>query len=34
MAIEPFTLVGATTRFGQLTPPMRARFRIVERLRS
>jgi Holliday junction DNA helicase RuvB len=32
MAIEPFTLVGATTRFGQLTPPMRARFGIVERL--
>ena len=29
MAIEPFTLVGATTRFGQLTPPMRARFGIV-----
>ncbi|HET9276077.1 MAG TPA: Holliday junction branch migration DNA helicase RuvB, partial [Gemmatimonadales bacterium] len=32
MAIERFTLVGATTRFGQLTPPMRARFGIVERL--
>lgn len=32
MALEPFTLVGATTRFGQLTPPMRARFGIVERL--
>jgi Holliday junction DNA helicase RuvB len=32
MAIEPFTLVGATTRFGQLTPPMRARFGMVERL--
>ena len=32
MAIEPFTLVGATTRFGLLTPPMRARFGIVERL--
>ena len=32
MTIEPFTLVGATTRFGQLTPPMRARFGIVERL--
>lgn len=32
MAIEPFTLIGATTRFGQLTPPMRARFGIVERL--
>jgi Holliday junction DNA helicase RuvB len=32
MNIEPFTLVGATTRFGLLTPPMRARFGIVERL--
>ena len=32
MAVEKFTLVGATTRFGHLTPPMRARFGIVERL--
>jgi Holliday junction DNA helicase RuvB len=32
MPIERFTLVGATTRFGLLTPPMRARFGIVERL--
>ncbi|MGH7559768.1 MAG: Holliday junction branch migration DNA helicase RuvB [Gemmatimonadales bacterium] len=32
MQLERFTLVGATTRFGQLTPPMRARFGIVERL--
>ncbi|HZE76351.1 MAG TPA: Holliday junction branch migration DNA helicase RuvB [Gemmatimonadales bacterium] len=32
MALEHFTLIGATTRFGQLTPPMRARFGIVERL--
>src|SRR5262245_42211831 len=32
MSLEHFTLVGATTRFGQLTPPMRARFGIVERL--
>src|SRR3954462_14885475 len=32
MAIERFTLIGATTRFGMLTPPMRARFGIVERL--
>ena len=32
MTVERFTLVGATTRFGQLTPPMRARFGIVERL--
>jgi Holliday junction DNA helicase RuvB len=32
MKIEPFTLVGATTRFGLLTPPMRARFGVIERL--
>jgi Holliday junction DNA helicase RuvB len=32
MALEPFTLVGATTRYGLLTPPMRARFGMVERL--
>ncbi len=32
MPIEQFTLVGATTRFGLLTPPMRARFGIVQRL--
>src|SRR5215207_8757560 len=32
MALERFTLIGATTRFGLLTPPMRARFGIVERL--
>ncbi|MGH7751458.1 MAG: Holliday junction branch migration DNA helicase RuvB, partial [Gemmatimonadales bacterium] len=32
IALEPFTLVGATTRFGLLTPPMRARFGMVERL--
>jgi len=32
MPIEKFTLVGATTRFGLLTPPMRARFGIVQRL--
>jgi holliday junction DNA helicase RuvB len=32
MQIERFTLIGATTRFGMLTPPMRARFGIVERL--
>ena len=28
----PFTLIGATTRYGLLTPPMRARFGMVERL--
>jgi len=32
MRIEPFTLIGATTRFGLLTAPMRARFGIVQRL--
>ena len=32
MQIAPFTLVGATTRFGLLTAPMRARFGIVQRL--
>lgn len=32
MKIEPFTLIGASTRYGMLTPPMRARFGMVERL--
>lgn len=32
MAVERFTLVGATTRFGLLTAPMRARFGIAQRL--
>ncbi|HEY9505859.1 MAG TPA: Holliday junction branch migration DNA helicase RuvB [Gemmatimonadales bacterium] len=32
MALKRFTLIGATTRFGLLTPPMRARFGLVERL--
>ncbi|HTE44685.1 MAG TPA: Holliday junction branch migration DNA helicase RuvB [Gemmatimonadaceae bacterium] len=32
MPIEPFTLIGATTRLGMLTPPMRARFGIEQRL--
>jgi Holliday junction DNA helicase RuvB len=32
MKLEKFTLVGATTRFGLLTSPMRARFGVVERL--
>ena len=32
MTIEPFTLIGASTRYGMLTPPMRARFGLVERL--
>jgi len=31
MTLERFTLIGATTRFGLLTPPMRARFGLVER---
>ncbi len=32
MPLERFTLIGATTRFGLLTPPLRARFGLVERL--
>lgn len=32
MPIEKFTLVGATTRLGMLTPPMLARFGIAQRL--
>lgn len=32
MEVEPFTLVGATTRFGLLTAPMRGRFGIIQRL--
>lgn len=30
--LPPFTLVGATTRAGSLTPPLRDRFGIVQRL--
>src|SRR3954463_771454 len=33
MPVEPFTLVGATTRLGMLTAPMRARFGIEQRLK-
>jgi len=32
LSIEPFTIVGATTRAGMITPPMRSRFGIVARL--
>lgn len=32
MDLEAFTLVGATTRFGLLTAPLRARFGVTERL--
>jgi Holliday junction DNA helicase RuvB len=32
LRLEPFTLIGASTRYGMLTPPMRARFGIIERL--
>ena len=32
LPIEPFTLIGATTRAGLLTSPLRARFGIVHRL--
>ena len=30
--LKPFTLIGATTREGLLSPPMRSRFQILERL--
>ena len=32
ITLEPFTLVGATTRAGMITPPMRSRFGVVARL--
>lgn len=32
MSLEKFTLIGATTRYGLLTPPMRTRFGLIERL--
>jgi Holliday junction DNA helicase RuvB len=32
MPVEPFTLVGATTRLGLLTAPLRARFGLVHQL--
>jgi holliday junction DNA helicase RuvB len=32
MPVEKFTLIGATTRYGMLTAPMRARFGIEQRL--
>lgn len=32
MSLEPFTLIGASTRFGMLTAPMRARFGLIERI--
>ncbi|MHC4479602.1 MAG: Holliday junction branch migration DNA helicase RuvB [Planctomycetota bacterium] len=32
MDLKPFTLIGATTREGLLTPPLRSRFQILERL--
>lgn len=32
LELQPFTLVGATTRVGLLTAPLRARFGIVQRL--
>lgn len=33
LALQPFTLVGATTRVGALTSPLRDRFGFVQRLR-
>ena len=32
LPINPFTLVGATTKFGMISAPLRSRFGIVERL--
>src|SRR5579872_1789739 len=32
MGIEPFTLIGATTRLGMITAPLKARFGIEQRL--
>ncbi len=32
LALQPFTLIGATTRAGLLTSPLRDRFGIVQRL--
>ncbi len=32
LSLERFTLVGATTRLGLITPPLRSRFGIIERL--
>jgi len=32
LSIEPFTIVGATTRAGMITPPLRSRFGVVARL--
>ena len=32
LELEPFTLVGATTRAGQLSAPLRDRFGVIERL--
>ncbi len=32
LPLEPFTLIGATTRFGSITSPMRDRFGIILRL--
>ena len=31
--LEPFTLVGATTRLGKITTPMRDRFGVIFRLK-
>jgi Holliday junction DNA helicase RuvB len=34
VTVEPFTLVGATTREGLLSPPFRSRFGIIEKLEA
>ena len=32
MDLKPFTLIGATTRAGQLSAPLRDRFGVIQRL--
>ncbi len=32
LAVKPFTLIGATTRYAMISPPLRDRFGIVQRL--
>jgi len=32
LSLEPFTLIGATTRIGKISPPMRDRFGLIQRL--
>ena len=32
LSLEPFTLIGATTQIGKISPPMRDRFGLIQRL--